>query len=184
MDSVLWLAADLFTRSDAGPRRSLQLMAAESGFNEDFLDMLRALVRSEARFVIVGAHALALHGVPRSTGDLDILVRPTAENARHVLDALESFGAPIQAHGLEKADFEAEGNVYQVGLPPRRIDLMTSLTGIEFDEAWNTRVEIEIDGMQIPFLGLDALRRNKTATGRDKDLLDLRLLEESRSTEP
>lgn len=78
-----------------------------------------------------------------------------------------------------QADFEAPENVYQVGLPPRRIDLMTSLSGVEFEEAWSSRVEIEIDGNQIPFLGLEALRQNKQATGRDRDLLDLRLLDDS-----
>lgn len=154
-------------------------MTAESGFNDDFRDMLRALVESGAQFLVVGAHALALHGVPRSTGDLDVLVRPTPENAQCVMDALEIFGAPLQAHGVMQADFEAPGNVYQVGLPPRRIDLMTSLSGVEFEEAWNSRVEIEIDDNQIPFLGLEALRQNKQATGREKDLLDLRLLDDS-----
>lgn len=156
-------------------------MSAAAGFNQDFLDMLRALVESGAEFVIVGAHALALHGVPRSTGDLDILVRPTAENAELVMKSLETFGAPVKQHGVTPADFAARGNVYQLGLPPRRIDLMTSLSGVDFDEAWSTRVVIEIDHMSIPFLGLDALRRNKQATGRDKDLLDLRLLDGTES---
>lgn len=152
-------------------------MSAAAGFNDDFLDMLRALVESGAEFMIVGAHALALHGVPRSTGDLDIVVRPTADNAGLVIKALEAFGAPIKQHGVTPADFTARENVYQLGLPPRRIYLMTSLSGVDFDEAWPTRVVIEIDGMLIPFLGLDALRRNKQAAGRDKDLLDLRLLD-------
>jgi hypothetical protein len=158
-------------------------MNVESGFNDDFLDILRALVESETEFLVVGAHALALHGVPRSTGDLDVWVHPTRENARRVLEALEAFGAPIQAHGVTLADFETPENVYQVGLPPRRIDLMTGLSGVEFQEAFDTRVEVEIDGMQIPFLGLEALRRNKQSTGRDKDLLDLRLLSESQTEE-
>lgn len=158
-------------------------MTNGSGFNDDFLDVLRALVESGAEFVIVGAHAMALHGVPRSTGDLDVLVRPTPENANRVLDALGAFGAPIKAHGVTHSDFEIPGNVYQVGLPPRRIDLMTGLSGVDFEEAWTSRVNIEIEGMQIPFLGLEALRRNKQATGRDKDLLDLRLLSDSRADE-
>lgn len=177
---ALWTpSARLPTSPRPWPGRSLPKMTAASGFNEDFLDMLRALVESRTEFVVVGAHAMALHGVPRSTGDLDVFIRPTPENSGRVLDALKKFGAPIQAHGLKRADFEAPGNVYQLGLPPRRIDLMTGLSGVEFDDAWTSRVEIEIEGMQIPFLGLDALRRNKEATGRDKDLLDLRLLGES-----
>jgi len=156
-------------------------MNVESGFNDDFLDILRALVESGAEFLVVGAYALALHGVPRSTGDLDVWVLPTPENAQRVLEALEAFGAPIQAHGVTLADFETPESVYQIGLPPRRIDLMTGLSGVEFKEAWNSRIEVEIDGLQVPFLGLDALRRNKQATGRDKDLLDLRLLSESQT---
>lgn len=165
------------TPSCPWPSRSLTMMSAASGFNDDYLDMLRALVESGAEFMIVGAHALALHGVPRSTGDLDILVRPTTDNAELVIRALEAFGAPIKQHGVAQTDFAVEDNVYQLGLPPRRIDLMTSLSGVDFDEAWSTRVVIEIDGMPIPFLGLDALRRNKKATGRDRDLLDIRLLD-------
>lgn len=158
-------------------------MTTEAGFNEDFLDMLRALVQSEVEFVVVGAHAMAVHGVPRSTGDLDILVRPTAENANRVLDALTFFGAPFEAHGLSHHDLTIPGNVYQIGLPPRRIDLLTGLSGVEFEEARDSRVLIEIAGLEIPFLGLAALRRNKEATGRDKDMLDLRLLAESSEAE-
>ena len=158
-------------------------MTAESGFNDDFVDMLRALVESGTEFLVVGAHALALHGVPRSTGDLDIWVRSTPGNAQRVLGALEAFGAPIQKHGITRADLETQGTVYQIGLPPRRIDLMTGLSGVEFEEAWTSRVEVEIDGRQIPFLGLEILRRNKKATGRDKDLLDLQLLGESQIDE-
>jgi hypothetical protein len=158
-------------------------MTTESGFNEDFLDMLRALVQSEVEFVVVGAHAMAVHGVPRSTGDLDILVRPTADNASRVLHALELFGAPFKAHGLTRRDLEASGNVYQLGLPPRRIDLLTGLSGVDFEEARDSQVLIEIAGLEIPFLGLAALRRNKQATGRDKDRIDLRLLDESSEAE-
>lgn len=158
-------------------------MNVESGFNDDFLDILRALVESGTEFLVVGAHALALHGVARSTGDLDVWVHSTPENAQRVIEALEAFGAPIQAHGVTLADFETPENVYQVGLPPRRIDLMTGLSGVEFDEAWTSRVDVEIEGMQIPFLGLEALRRNKQATGRDKDRLDLRLLSDSQAEE-
>ena len=158
-------------------------MTVGAGFNDDFLDMLRALVESGAEFVVVGAHAMAVHGVPRSTGDLDLVVRPTTENAERVLEALRAFGAPIDAHGVSRADFEAPGSVYQVGLPPRRIDLMTGLSGVDFEDAWESRVAVEIEGMEIPFLGLEALRRNKSATGRDRDLLDLRLLSDSPDAE-
>lgn len=154
-------------------------MTSESGFNEDFLDMLRALVSVGVEFVVVGAHAMAVHGVPRSTGDLDVFVRPTRENADRVLEALTLFGAPFEAHGLGREDLETAGNVYQVGLPPRRIDLLTGLSGIDFEEAHDSRLVIAIEGLEVPFIGLAALKRNKRATGRDKDVLDLHLLEES-----
>jgi hypothetical protein len=148
----------------------------ESGFNDDFLDLLRALTETGAEFIVVGAHAMAVHGVPRATGDLDVVVRASADNAARVLAALRAFGAPVDAHGVAAADFSAAGTVYQLGLPPRRIDLLTSLSGVSFDEAWSTRVELEVAGLRVPFLGRDALVRNKQATGRAKDLLDLRLL--------
>ena len=147
-----------------------------SGFNDDFLDMLRALIEARVEFVVVGAHAMAVHGVPRATGDLDIVVRPSPDNAERVLVALAAFGAPVAAHGVAATDFGSPGTVYQLGLPPRRIDLLTSLSGVPFEQAWSSRVHVEVGGLRVPFLGLDALRRNKEATGRGKDLLDLRLL--------
>jgi hypothetical protein len=148
-----------------------------SAFNDDFLDMLGALLEAGVEFVVVGAHAMAVHGVPRATGDLDIVVRPSPENAERVLVALATFGAPVAAHGVAAADFGSPGTVYQLGLPPRRIDLLTSLSGVPFEMAWESRVFVEAGGLRVPFLGRDALRRNKQATGRDKDLLDLRLLD-------
>ena len=151
-------------------------MTAAAGLNRDFLDLLRALVEAEVEFVVVGAHAMAYHGVPRATGDLDVLVRPSTENAARVVAALETFGAPLAAHGVEQGDFERPRNVYQIGLPPRRIDVMTSITGVDFEEAWETRETLAIGGVVVPFLGREALIHNKRASGRDKDLVDLRLL--------
>jgi hypothetical protein len=148
-----------------------------SGLNEDFIDILRALGDSGAEFMIVGAHAMAVHGVPRATGDLDILVRPTIQNAQRVLQALRSFGAPVDAHGIREADLATPGVVYQIGLPPRRIDILTEISGISFDEAWATHFEVEISGTRAPFIGRQALLKNKRATGRDKDLVDARTLE-------
>jgi hypothetical protein len=147
-------------------------------WNEDFFDMISALSDAQAEFIVVGAHAMAVHGVPRATGDLDILVRPTPDNAARVVSALHQFGAPLEAHGVSQADFERHGNVYQIGLPPRRIDLLTEISGVSFDDAWQSKVLASLGGHRIAFLGLDALLRNKRATGRDKDLADVRLLEE------
>src|SRR5919109_209806 len=95
--------------------------------NEDFVDIVGCLAAEGAEFVIVGAYALAAHGFPRMTGDIDIFVRPTMENSKRVYRALLAFGAPVAAHGVTERDFQLEGNVYQMGLPPRRIDIMTSV---------------------------------------------------------
>lgn len=138
--------------------------------------MLSALNQAGAEYVVVGAHALALHATPRATGDIDILVRPTLENAERVVRALRDFGAPVDAHDIRNDDLRTPGTVYQIGLPPRRIDLLTSLSGVGFDEAWEGRVSLKVAGITVPFLGREALIRNKRATGRDKDLLDLKAL--------
>lgn len=125
---------------------------------------------------MVGAHALAVHGVVRATGDLDIWVRPDAENAERVWKALARFGAPMAAMGLTIQDLRQPGTVYQIGLPPRRIDILTEISGVGFSEAWETRVLESVDGLTIPYLGRDALTRNKQASGRIKDLADIELL--------
>jgi hypothetical protein len=151
-----------------------------TALNEDFADMLAALSNAQVEFIVVGAHALAAHGYPRATGDIDILVRPMSENAARVITALKSFGAPIEAHGITQADFEQPGNVYQIGLPPRRIDILTAISGVTFDEAWKSRVEAQLGGRTIAILGRDALILNKRATGRDKDLLDAAWLEKTK----
>lgn len=149
------------------------MSAAEPEWNEDFGDFVDALVAEGVEFVIVGAHAMAVHGVPRATGDLDILVRPSVENAERVMRALIRFRAPIQAHGISGADFCSPGTVYQIGLPPRRIDVLTEITGVDFDRAYATRVAAR----SLPFLGREALIENKRAAARPKDLLDVALLE-------
>jgi len=103
--------------------------------NEDFLDLLRCLLEAGARFLVVGAHALAAHGIPRATGDLDVWIDRTPTNVERVWAALVRFGAPVAALGVTRSDFEAAGMTVQIGLPPRRIDLMTEITGVAFDEA-------------------------------------------------
>lgn len=152
-------------------------MTIEEGLHEDFLDLLAALHEAGADFVVVGAHAMAVHGVVRATGDLDVLVRPTVENAERVLHALASFGAPIVEHGLTPVDLSTTGVVYQLGLPPLRIDIITSIDGASFSEAWDTRTELKIAGRQVAFLGREMLIKNKLATGREKDAADARLLQ-------
>jgi hypothetical protein len=146
--------------------------------NPDFRDILELLLEKGAEFVVVGAHALAVHGVARATGDIDLFVRPTPVNAVRVCAALRAFGAPLALHGVSEADFTTPGVIYQLGLPPRRIDLITHIDGVAFEEAWQGRIVHEVDGMQVPFLGRVELQRNKQAAGRPKDLADLALLDE------
>ena len=146
--------------------------------NPDFVDFLAALLAAGARFLVVGAHALAVHGVPRATGDIDVWIDRSPENAARVWRALDAFGAPAAALGVRTADLETPDVVVQIGLPPRRIDVLTGVTGLEFDAAWASRVVHRVGELEVPFLGRDALVRNKRASGRYKDLGDLEALGE------
>jgi hypothetical protein len=148
-----------------------------SDWNTDFLDLIDCLNQHRAEFVVVGAFALAQHGLPRATGDLDVLVRPSAENAARVHAALRQFGAPLESSGVTAEDFARLGIVYQIGIVPRRVDVLTQLSGLDFEEAWSTRLERELDGRRLVFLGRDALIKNKRAAGRPKDLTDAAALE-------
>ena len=127
--------------------------------------------------MLVGAHALAAHGVVRATSDVDILVRASQLNAQRVFDALVAFGAPVTAHGLDAAYFSREGRVYQIGLPPRRIDLLSSISGVEASEAFSTAEERIIGGSKRRILSAQMMLKNKRATGRIKDLADVERLE-------
>ena len=142
--------------------------------NRDFVEMLSVLCAARVEFLIVGAHALAAHGVPRATGDLDIWVRPTPENADRVLDALRSFGAPL--FDLTRHDLVQPDTVFQIGLPPSRIDVLSGISGVTFDEAWRNHVDIAVGDLKVPVIGRDDFIVNKRAAGRPKDLSDLTLL--------
>lgn len=142
--------------------------------NPDFLDLLRAFAVHDVRFLIVGAYALAIHGRPRATGDLDLWVDATDENAARVYGALRSFGAPLG--DVSERDFARPGIVYQIGVVPGRIDVLTQLSGLLFDEAWPTRLRGVFGPVEVDFIGRDAFIRNKLATGRDKDRVDVQSL--------
>jgi hypothetical protein len=145
--------------------------------NQDFLDMLSALSAAGAEFLVVGAHALAAHGYVRATGDLDIWVRPTNENAERVWQAVvHSFRAPHRH--LTRDDFCTPNTVVQIGVEPNRVDILTSIAGVEFDECWPTRKQVEVDGLLFYALGPEALLKNKRAAGRPKDLNDVAWLEQ------
>jgi hypothetical protein len=146
--------------------------------NEDFLDFLRALLAAEAQFLVVGAHALAVHGIPRATEDLDIWIRRDPANARRVWAALAEFGAPLDELHITMNDLQRSEAVIQIGLPPRRIDLLSDVSGLTFEEAWAERHVQSLGPIVVPFLGRAALIRNKRAAGRLKDLADLESLGE------
>ncbi len=141
--------------------------------NEDFTDFLTALIEAQARFLVVGAHALAVHGVARATGDLDVWIDATPDNAARVWAALQAFGAPVETLDASVDDLSQPDRVLQLGLPPRRIDVMTDISGVEFDEAWESKVFQAIGSLDVPFLSRADLVRNKKAAGRTRDLADL-----------
>jgi hypothetical protein len=138
--------------------------------------MVAAFLDEGVQFLIVGAHALAIHGVPRATGDLDLFIAANPDNAARTWRALIKFGAPITDLKFRQADFEVEGNVHQIGQPPNRIDIMTGITGVRFAEAWEARVVGKFEGRDVGFLGREQLIQNKSSTGRNKDLGDLDML--------
>jgi hypothetical protein len=151
-----------------------------TGVTDDWVDFLHALLAAGARFLVVGAHAMAVHGVPRGTQDLDVWIDVRAENAERVWQALATFGAPLASLGLTHDDLQQPNTVIQLGLPPNRIDLLTTISGIsDFDAAWDERAELEVRGQRVPFLGRATLVDNKRATGRHKDLGDLEALGEA-----
>jgi hypothetical protein len=143
--------------------------------NQDFVDLLRAFVDADVRFLVVGAYALALHGRPRGTGDLDVWVDATPENAARVMRALARFGAPLA--GISEQDFSRPGTTYQMGVDPGRIDVLTDLTGLTFVEAWPDRMRHQFGDVGVDFIGKASFIRNKRATGRPKDLVDVDGLE-------
>jgi hypothetical protein len=139
--------------------------------NPDFVDLLRAFIAADVRFLIVGAYALALHGRPGATGGLDVWIEATPENAARVMRALAAFGAPLAHISVE--DFSEEGVTYQIGVAPGRIDILTQLTGLSFAEAWPERMRRPFGDIEADFIGRAAFIRNKRATGRAKDLGDI-----------
>jgi type IV secretory pathway protease TraF len=146
--------------------------------NPDFRDMLAALSAENVEFLVVGAYAVSAHGFPRATGDLDIWIRPQRENAERAWRALKKFKAPMRNLSLE--DLITPDIVFQIGVAPRRIDLMTSIDAVEFDEAWAQRKDVDIDGLRVAVLGREHLLRNKKACGRPKDVADAAWLESSK----
>lgn len=144
----------------------------------EFREMLSALVREKVEFLLIGGHALGIHGITRATRDIDFWVKPDPENAKAVWRAMAEFGAPMDLY--EPDDLARPGMVLQIGVPPLRIDVCTSIEGVGFESAWSNRTEHTVGDITFPVIGLDDLIRNKEATGRDKDMVDARALRKLR----
>lgn len=145
--------------------------------NQDYKDMLSLLLGHGVEFLLVGAYALAAHGFPRATADIDIFIKPSKENAKRLFKALIEFGAPLES--INPSDFEEPGTIFQIGVKPRRIDLITEIDGLSFDDAKEDREKIDIEGLSIPIISKSKLIINKMATGRERDRLDAENLRNS-----
>jgi hypothetical protein len=144
-------------------------------FPADFLDLLTALNAAEAKYLLVGGHAVAFHGRPRATKDFDLWVEASSENARRVYAALRAFGAPLG--DLAVADLAGTGSGFRMGTPPFRIEILTEISGGAFEQAWPRREERDVDGVRCFVIGREDLLRNKRAAGRLQDLADVAALE-------
>jgi hypothetical protein len=139
--------------------------------SKDFKEFVALLNAHGAKYLVVGGYAMAVHGRPRQTGDLDIWLKRDHDNALRVTAALQDFG--FGGLGLSVDDFEVPDQVVQLGYPPFRIDLLTDIDGVDFDAAWPSRFEYLLGELPIPFIGIDALKENKRASGRPRDIDDL-----------
>ena len=139
--------------------------------SRDFREFIESLNANSVRYLVVGGYAVALHGYPRYTKDLDVWIEPTAQNAQNVLNALTAFG--FGSLDINTGDFLEENTIIQLGYPPNRIDLMTTLSGLTFEDCYPKRVQVEVYSVQVNFIDIKNLKINKKATGRPQDLADL-----------
>jgi hypothetical protein len=147
--------------------------------SSDWIELLRGLNDASVKYLVVGAHALGVYGAPRATGDLDIWIERSAENAARVYRALAEFGAPLG--DLSVRDLQSDDLILAIGTQPLRIDIITDIDAVIFEEAWQRRIEDNLFGVPVPFIGRDDFIRNKRATGRPKDLADVVALESGES---
>ncbi|HOZ86180.1 MAG TPA: hypothetical protein PL029_00415 [Bacteroidia bacterium] len=136
--------------------------------SQDFKEFVELLIKNKAEYLIVGGYAVGVNGHPRYTGDLNIWLRPSVENARRVFNCVNEFG--FGKLGISESDFTKEGNIIQLGYPPHRIDLLTSIDGVGFDDCFAKRKVVEIEELQVNFIGYEDLIKNKKATGRPRDI--------------
>jgi hypothetical protein len=151
---------------------------------DDFRDLLLELADAGAEFVVVGGHAVAFHGHPRATKDIDLLIRANKSNAERVYRALAAFGAPLASFEVQAGDFATYDGVLQIGLPPRRIDILNRVDGITFEEATAEKASFTLEGRTIPVIGRAALLRNKRASGRTQDIADVEALSAAGQNKP
>jgi predicted nucleotidyltransferase len=144
---------------------------------QDFTDLLIELCEKQAEFLLVGGWAVILYGHVRATDDMDIFVRATDVNSKRVFAALESFGAPLQAHAVTPGHFAKEGEAYRFGIAPLKVEVLTKISGVSFEEALRDSKTFELEGYRIPYIGKSALISNKKSAGRHKDLADVEELE-------
>lgn len=144
---------------------------------DDFRDFLVALADAEAEFILIGGWAMAVHGRPRATEDIDVLVRASTANSHKVYAALAAFGAPVGPHGVDPDTFASEGPAYRIGMKPVRIEVRTKVSGVSYDEAASEPIRADVDGRLVAVIGCQALLQNKRAAGRHKDLDDVEWLE-------
>ncbi|MBI4656625.1 MAG: hypothetical protein HY746_07755 [Elusimicrobia bacterium] len=147
--------------------------------NEDYKEMLQILLNNEVKFLIVGAYAMGAYGYPRATGDFDIWVETSAENSKKIYRSLSEFGAPL-LDITEKA-FAKKGVIFQIGVAPRRIDMITHIDGVIFEKAYKTKELIEIESLKIPFISKENLIKNKQSTNREKDKIDANYLKKNKN---
>ena len=142
--------------------------------NSDFSDLLRLFNAGRVRYLVIGGFAVIQYAEPRFTADLDLWIGTELRNASAVYEALREFGAPLS--GLTAGDFAEEGYFYQMGVPPVRVDVLMGIPGIGFEDAWARRVEVDFDGLLVPFISRDDLITAKRASGRPQDMIDVQSL--------
>ena len=143
--------------------------------SQDFIDILSAFTEEKVEYLLVGSYAMAFHGFTRGTGDIDLWVRPSTKNAEKTWNALNKFGAPLSELTIE--DLTVTGTVFQIGVQPQRIDIITSIDGVDFDTGWQSHQVVEVNEISVPLIGLENLIINKKASGRPKDIVDVLWLE-------
>ena len=146
--------------------------------NKDYKEMLQLLLEEQVDFILVGAYALSAHGYPRATGDIDIWVKADEANSKRIYQALSRFGAPLDQ--INENGFTGEGIIFQIGVAPRRIDIITQIDGVTYDEADEDKIVVEVEELKLPIISLSKLIKNKMSTGREKDKLDAKFLIKNR----